>query len=72
MGPTSRIFIGEMIIPTTAGPGSDPFSPMTNLFMFMEGEIERNTGKWNSLLRDIGLKIEKTWKTPESLIQGYN
>lgn len=70
MGPTSRLLIGEMILPTTAGPGSDPFPFVMDLCMFMEGGVERNEEQWDKLLQDVGLKIEKIWRLPDNPIQG--
>lgn len=70
MGPTSRLLIGEMILPTTAGPGSDPFPFVMDMIMFMMGGVERNKEQWDKLLQDVGLKIEKIWRLPDNPIQG--
>lgn len=69
MGPTSRVLIGEMILPATAAPGSDPFPFFMDLNMFMEGGVERNEEQWRRLLGDAGLKIEKIWRLPDNPVQ---
>lgn len=69
MGPTSRLLIGEMTLPTTAGPESDPFPFVMDLCMFMESGVERNEEQWDKLLQDVGLKIEKVWRLPDNPIQ---
>lgn len=69
MGPTSRVLIGEMILPATAAPGSDAFPFFMDLNMFMEGGVERNEEQWHKLLGEVGLKIEKIWRLPENPVQ---
>lgn len=69
MGPTSRVVIAEMILPTTAGPGSDPYPFVMDVCMFMESGVERNEGQWEKLLREAGLRIEKIWRHPENAVQ---
>ncbi|KAI0172761.1 O-methyltransferase [Hypoxylon sp. FL1284] len=69
MGPTSRVLIGEMILPPTAGPGSDPFPFFMDLNMFMEGGVERTEEHWARLLDDVGLRIEKIWRLPSNPVQ---
>lgn len=69
MGPTSRVLIGEMILPATAAPGSDPFPFFMDLNMFMEGGIERGEEHWGQLLGEVGLRIEKIWRLPDNPVQ---
>lgn len=69
MGPTSRVLIGEMIIPAAAIPGSDPFPFFMDLNMFMEGGIERSEEHWHKLLGEVGLKIEKIWRLADNPVQ---
>ncbi|KXX75979.1 Demethylsterigmatocystin 6-O-methyltransferase [Madurella mycetomatis] len=69
MGPTSRVLVGEMILPATAVPGSDPFPFFMDLNMFMEGGVERNEEQWRRLLGDAGLEIEKIWRLPDNPVQ---
>lgn len=69
MGPTSRVLIGEMILPETAAPGSDPFPFFMDLNMFMEGGVERSEEDWGRLLREVGLEIEQIWRLPSNTVQ---
>ena len=69
MGPTSRVLIGEMILPATATPGSDPFPFFMDLNMFMEGGVERSEEDWGRLLREVGLRIENIWRLPDNPVQ---
>ncbi|KAI1824146.1 O-methyltransferase [Xylaria intraflava] len=69
MGPTSRVLICEMILPTTATAGSDPFPFFMDLNMFMEGGIERSEEHWLRLLKEVGLKVEKIWRQPDNPVQ---
>ncbi|RYP42280.1 hypothetical protein DL767_000444 [Monosporascus sp. MG133] len=69
MGPTSRVLIGEMILPPTAVPGSDPFPFFMDLNMFMEGGIERSEEQWSKLLAEVGLEIERIWRLPDNPTQ---
>ena len=69
MGPTSRILIGEMVLPATAAPGSDPFPFFMDLNMYMEGGLERTEAHWEQLLGEAGLKIEKIWRQPDNPVQ---
>lgn len=69
MGPTSRVLLGEMVLPATAAPGSDPFPFFMDLNMFMEGGLERTEEHWGKLLADVGLKIEKIWRQPDNPVQ---
>ncbi len=69
MGPTSRILIGEMILPATATAGSDPFPFFMDLNMFMEGGIERTEEQFAKLLGDVGLRIAKIWRNPDNPVQ---
>ncbi|KAF3766640.1 O-methyltransferase [Cryphonectria parasitica EP155] len=69
MGPTSRVLIGEMILPGTAAPGADPFPFFMDLNMFMEGGIERTEEHWGRLLGEVGLQIEKIWRHPDNPVQ---
>ncbi|KAL8882208.1 MAG: hypothetical protein Q9198_000753 [Flavoplaca austrocitrina] len=69
MGPTSRILIGEMVLPATAAPGSDPFPFFMDLNMFMEGGLERTEEHWEKLLGEVSLQIEKVWRHPDNPVQ---
>ncbi|KAI0111116.1 O-methyltransferase [Nemania sp. FL0031] len=69
MGPTSRVLIGEMILPTTAAAGSDPFPFFMDLNMFMEGGIERTEEHWAQLLKEAGLQVERIWRQPDNPVQ---
>jgi hypothetical protein len=69
MGPTSRVLIGEMILPATATAGSDPFPFFMDLNMFMEGGIERSEEHWVKLLGEVGLKIDQVWRLPDNPVQ---
>lgn len=69
MGPTSRVLICEMILPTIAAAGSDPFPFFMDLNMFMEGGIERSEEQWANLLAEAGLTIAKIWRRPENPVQ---
>ncbi|RYP17995.1 hypothetical protein DL765_004214 [Monosporascus sp. GIB2] len=69
MGPTSRVLLGEMILPATAAPGSDPYPFFMDLNMFMEGGIERSEKHWRELLGSVGLEIEHIWRLPDNPVQ---
>jgi hypothetical protein len=69
MGPTSRVLIGEMILPATATAGSDPFPFFMDLNMFMEGGLERSEEQWHKLLGEVGLQIENIWRLPDNPVQ---
>jgi hypothetical protein len=69
MGLNSRVLIGEMILPSSSGPGSDPFPFFMDLNMFMEGGIERNEHDWAMLLEGVGLEIVKIWRLPDNPVQ---
>lgn len=69
MGPTSRVLIGEMVLPATAGPGSDPFPFFMDLNMFMEGGLERTADDWCELLQEVGLEIKMIWRHPDNPVQ---
>ncbi|KAJ8124216.1 hypothetical protein ONZ43_g9 [Nemania bipapillata] len=58
MGPTSRVLIGEMILPTTAAAGSDPFPFFMDLNMFMEGGVERTEEHWVKLLSESTIEAK--------------
>jgi hypothetical protein len=57
-----------MIIPTSAGPGSDPFPFVMDLNMFMESGLERTEEHWRKLIGEVGLRIEKIWRHPGNLV----
>ncbi|MCJ1439482.1 hypothetical protein MMC27_008876 [Xylographa pallens] len=69
MGPTSRVLIGELILPATATAGSDPFPFSMDINMFMEGGVERSEQQWHKLLEGVGLKIDKIWRLPDNPTQ---
>ena len=69
MGPTSRVLIGEMILPATATAGSDPFPFFMDLNMFMEGGIERTEEQFTKLLGQVGLRLENIWRNPDNPVQ---
>jgi hypothetical protein len=69
MGQTSRVLIGEMILPETPAPGSDPIPYFMDLNMFMEGGLERSQEQWSKLLGEVGLRIQKIWRQPDNPAQ---
>lgn len=69
MGPTSRILIGEMILPATATAGSDPFPFFMDLNMFMQGGVERTEQQFGELLGKVGLEIKRVWRHPDNPVQ---
>lgn len=69
MGPSSRVLICEMILPTTTVAGSDPFPFFMDINMLMEGGVERNEMQWHRLLGQVGLKIVKIWYHPDNRVQ---
>ncbi|KAK0728822.1 O-methyltransferase [Lasiosphaeria miniovina] len=69
MGPTSRVLIGEMILPATAVAGCDPLPFFMDVNMFMEGGVERTEEQWRRLLDEVGLRIEKIWRLPDNPVQ---
>ncbi|KAI9687005.1 MAG: hypothetical protein M1820_010533 [Bogoriella megaspora] len=69
MGPTSRILIGEMILPESAAAGTDPFPFFMDINMFMEGGLERGEEQWVKLLAKAGLKIDRIWRLPDNPVQ---
>ncbi|CEJ81074.1 hypothetical protein VHEMI01224 [[Torrubiella] hemipterigena] len=69
MGPTSRVLIGEMILPATATAGSDPFPFFMDLNMFMQGGIERTEQQFGELLGKVGLEIKRVWRHPDNPVQ---
>ncbi len=69
MGSTSRVLIGEMIIPDTAAAGSDPLPFFMDLNMFMEGGLERTEDDFRSLLAGAGLELVKVWRHPDNPTQ---
>ncbi|ORY18405.1 O-methyltransferase [Clohesyomyces aquaticus] len=69
MGPTSRVLIGEMILPSSPTAGTDPFPFFMDINMFMEGGLERNEEHFTKLLGEVGLKINKIWRLPENPVQ---
>nr|ARP51718.1 SAM-dependent O-methyl transferase [Phyllosticta cirsii] len=69
MGPTSRVLIGEMILPSSQTAGVDPFPFFMDINMFMEGGLERSEEQFSSLLGSVGLKIDKVWTLAENPVQ---
>lgn len=69
MGPTSRVLIGEMILPSSQPVGVDPFPFFMDINMFMEGGLERNEEQFSSLLRSVGLKIDRVWRLAVNPVQ---
>lgn len=64
MGPTSRVLLGEMILPDRAVPGCDPLPFWMDMRMFMLTGQERSQGQWQQLLGSVGLSIVKIWRLP--------
>lgn len=69
MGPTSRVLIGEMILPTSVAAGQDPFPFFMDINMFMEGGVERTEQQFEKLLAEVGLKIDKIWRLADNPVQ---
>ncbi|KAF2121669.1 O-methyltransferase [Lophiotrema nucula] len=69
MSPTSRVLIGEMILPSSTTAGTDPFPFFMDINMFMEGGLERSEQQWAELLGEVGLKIDKIWRLPDNPVQ---
>jgi hypothetical protein len=69
MGPTSRVLLGEMILPSSQPAGTDPFPFFMDINMFMEGGLERSEEQFSSLLRSVGLKIDRVWTLAENPVQ---
>lgn len=69
MGPTSRLLIGEMILPGTAAAGSNPMPFFMDLNMFMEGGLERTEQQFATLLAGAGLELERVWRHPDNPTQ---
>ncbi|KAH7064492.1 O-methyltransferase [Paraphoma chrysanthemicola] len=69
MGPTSRVLIGEMILPASQPAGTDPFPFFMDINMFMEGGLERSEEQFSSLLSSVGLKIDRVWTLAENPVQ---
>lgn len=68
MGPTSRVLIGEMILPDTVTAGCDAFPFFMDINMLMEGGLESTEEQWVRLLREVGLRVEKIWKHPDNFV----
>lgn len=69
MGPTSRVLIGEMILPSSQTAGTDPFPFFMDINMFMEGGLERSEQQWTKLFGEVGLKIDRIWRLPGNPVQ---
>ena len=69
MGPTSRILIGEIILPESTAAGADPFPFFMDVNMFMEGGLERSEEQWAKLLAEVGLRIDNIWRQPDNSVQ---
>lgn len=64
MGPTSRLLLGEMILPDKAAPGCDPLPFWMDLRMFMLTGTERREAQWRQLLSSVGLTTTRIYRLP--------
>ena len=69
MGPTSRVLLGEMILPDRAAPGCDPLPFWMDLRMLMLTGTERSVHQWEQLLSSVGLSIFNIWRMPSAPYQ---
>jgi hypothetical protein len=65
MAPDSRILISDMALPEPVGPEDDG-AVWLDLMMMTIGGKERTKMDWDKLIEKAGLRLVKTWQTPQT------